>query len=280
MFRFNNPDAFLVLLLTLAAYATVRAVESGRTRWIVLAGALVGFGFLAKMLQAFLVVPAFGARVPAGRARLGRRRIGQLAVGAAALVAAAGWWVLAVKLTPAADRPYIGGSQNNSLWNLIFGYNGFGRLTGNETGSVGGAGAPAAARGARQGDPIVRCGHGRQISWLLPAALILLVPGSPCAARRPDRPHPGRSCALGRMAPGNRRGVQLRSRHHPSVLHGGAGAGGRRHCRNRRLHAVGPSTRSGQPDRARLGGRGYGRVGVGADGSQPDLVSRSTGSRS
>ena len=60
MFRFNNPDAFLVLLLTLAAYATVRAVEDGRTRWVVLAGALVGFGFLAKMLQAFLVLPAFG----------------------------------------------------------------------------------------------------------------------------------------------------------------------------------------------------------------------------
>ena len=69
--------------------------------------------------------------------------------GGVALVAAAGWWVLAVLLTPAADRPYIGGSQNDSLWNLIFGYNGFGRLTGNESGSVGG-GQAAAARGARR----------------------------------------------------------------------------------------------------------------------------------
>ena len=59
MFRFNNPDALLVLLMTVAAYAMVRAIESGRTRWIALAGALLGFGFLTKMLQAFLVLPAF-----------------------------------------------------------------------------------------------------------------------------------------------------------------------------------------------------------------------------
>ena len=53
---------------------------------------------------------------------------------------ASGWWVAAVELTPAADRPYIGGSQDNSILNLIFGYNGFGRLSGSESGSVGGAG--------------------------------------------------------------------------------------------------------------------------------------------
>ena len=60
------------------------------------------------------------------------------------VVVAAGWWVAAVALTPAADRPYVGGSQNNSILNLIFGYNGFGRLTGNESGSVGGGRWPAA----------------------------------------------------------------------------------------------------------------------------------------
>src|SRR5205085_3504051 len=59
MFRFNNPDALLVLLLTGAAYAMVRALEHGKTAWLALAGALVGFGFLAKMLQALVVVPAF-----------------------------------------------------------------------------------------------------------------------------------------------------------------------------------------------------------------------------
>ncbi len=79
MFRFNNPDALLVLLLTVAAYATVRALEAGRTRWLVLAGALVGFGFLTKMLQAFLVVPAFGLVYLIAAPTPLRRRIGQLA---------------------------------------------------------------------------------------------------------------------------------------------------------------------------------------------------------
>ena len=104
MFRFDNPDALLVLLLTGAAYAIMRAVESGRTGWLVLAGALVGFGFLTKMLQAFLVLPGVRAGLliagaagagPAGAAAAGR---------AGAMVAAAGWWVAVVELTPAADR--------------------------------------------------------------------------------------------------------------------------------------------------------------------------------
>ncbi len=58
MFRYNNPDALLVLLLVAAAYAPVRAIEKASTRWIVLAGALIGFAFLAKMMQAFVVIPA------------------------------------------------------------------------------------------------------------------------------------------------------------------------------------------------------------------------------
>jgi 4-amino-4-deoxy-L-arabinose transferase-like glycosyltransferase len=187
MFRYNNPDAFLVLLLTAAAYGTVRAVESGRTRWIVLAGALVGFGFLAKMLQAFLVLPAFGLVFLVAAPGSLFRRIRQLALGAVALVVAAGWWVLAVQLTPAADRPYIGGSQDNSLWNLIFGYNGFGRLTGNETGSVGGGGGGG---GGSQWGPtgltrLFGSEMGSQISWLLPAALILLVAGLVYTRRAP-----------------------------------------------------------------------------------------------
>src|SRR6202011_1458924 len=140
MFRFNNPDALLVLLLTGAAYATVRAIEGGRTKWLILASTLIGFGFLTKMLQAFVVVPVFAlAYLIAGPPKLGRRLV-QLALAGVALIVSSLWWVVAVMAIPAADRPFIGGSQNNSLWNLIFGYNGFGRLTGNETGSVGGGG--------------------------------------------------------------------------------------------------------------------------------------------
>jgi 4-amino-4-deoxy-L-arabinose transferase-like glycosyltransferase len=177
MFRFNNPDALLVLLLTAGAYAMVRALEAGRTKWLILAGTLVGFGFLTKMLQALLVVPAFGlVYLVAGPTPI-RRRVVQLVGFLAALVASAGWWVAIVALVPASARPYIGGSQDNSILNLIFGYNGFGRLTGNETGSVGG-GAQAGGRWGPTGWlRMFNADYGGQISWLLPAALILLVAG-------------------------------------------------------------------------------------------------------
>ena len=176
MFRFNNPDALLTLLMTLAAYAVTRAIEAGKTRWLVLAGALLGFGFLAKMLQAFLVLPGFAlAYLVAGPRGLGRRTLQVLAGGAAVLVAA-GWWLAAVMLTPAADRPYIGGSTNNSILGLTFGYNGFGRLDGNETGSVGFGGHGVAATGGSSGlTRLFASDMGGQISWLLPAALIALV---------------------------------------------------------------------------------------------------------
>ena len=156
MFRFNNPDALLVLLLTAGAYALTRALEQGSTRWVVFAFSLVGFGFLAKMLQALIVLPVFAlVYLFAGPPRLGRR-IRQLALGGAAMLVSAGWWIAIVELTPAASRPYIGGSQNNSLWNLIFGYNGFGRLTGNENGSVGGGAAGRFTLGGDRADTAVQ----------------------------------------------------------------------------------------------------------------------------
>ncbi len=186
MFRFNNPDALLVLLLTLAAYALTRAVESGRTRWIVLGGALIGFGFLAKMMQAFLVLPPFAlAYLVAGPPRLGRRLL-QLLAGAAAVIVSAGWWVAAVMLTPAADRPYVGGSTSDSILQLALGYNGLGRLDGNEAGSVGfggaggggaragGGGAGSAFGGSTGISRLLGSAMGGQISWLLPAALVAL----------------------------------------------------------------------------------------------------------
>ncbi len=181
MFRFNNPDALLVLLMTAAAYAMVRATESGRTRWIVLAGALLGFGFLAKMLQAFLVLPAFAlVYLVAGPPRLGRRA-GQLLAGGAALLVTAGWWVAIVQFIPAADRPYVGGSTNNSVLQLALGYNGLGRLDGNETGSVGFSGGGGAGRGGGSAfggstglGRLFGGEMGGQISWLLPAALMAL----------------------------------------------------------------------------------------------------------
>jgi 4-amino-4-deoxy-L-arabinose transferase-like glycosyltransferase len=175
MFRYNNPDALLTLVLTAAAYATVRAVEAGRTRWLVLAGALIGFGFITKMLQALILLPVLAlVYLLAGPPKLGRRIV-QLIYTGVALLVSAGWWVAAVQLTPAADRPYVGGSTNNSELNLIFGYNGFGRLTGNETGSVGGHGTPGNMWGPTGWDRLFLSSMGGQISWLIPGALIGLV---------------------------------------------------------------------------------------------------------
>jgi 4-amino-4-deoxy-L-arabinose transferase-like glycosyltransferase len=178
MFRFNDPDALLALVLVAAAYAVVRALEGARTGWLVVAGGLVGLGFLTKMLQALPVVPAFGlVYLVAAPAPL-RRRVGQLVAAGAALAVSGLWWVVAVMLVPAADRPYIGGSQNNSLWNLIFGYNGFGRLTGNESGSVGGGQAGTGGRWGVTGVlRMFNADFGGQASWLLPAATILLLAG-------------------------------------------------------------------------------------------------------
>ena len=115
MFRFNNPDALLVLLLTAGAYAMVRALEAASTRWLLLAFTLVGFGFLTKMLQALLVVPAFGLVYLIAAPTPLRRRLGQLIGAGVALLVSAGWWVAIVELIPASARPYIGGSQDNSL---------------------------------------------------------------------------------------------------------------------------------------------------------------------
>jgi 4-amino-4-deoxy-L-arabinose transferase-like glycosyltransferase len=170
IFRFNNPDALLVLLMTVAAYLLVRALENGRTKWLVLCGVVLGFAFLAKMLQAFLVVPGFAvAYLVAGPPRLGKR-IWQTVLLGVGIIVGAGWWILAAQLTPAADRPYFGGSTDNNILQLAIGYNGLGRLDGSETGSIGGGGFGGSTGIFR----LFQTEFGGQISWLLPAALISL----------------------------------------------------------------------------------------------------------
>jgi 4-amino-4-deoxy-L-arabinose transferase-like glycosyltransferase len=190
MFRFNNPDALLVLLMVLAAYCVVRATESGATRWMVFAGTALGFAFLTKLLQAFLVAPglalAFLVAAPIGM----WQRVWKLLVGGVAMVVSAGWYLLLVELWPADSRPYIGGSTNNSLVQLALGYNGIqriagggfpgggpGHLPGGAQGGHGGPGAPGNVFFG--GEPgigrMFGQSMGTEASWLLPAALIGLV---------------------------------------------------------------------------------------------------------
>ncbi|RZS89955.1 4-amino-4-deoxy-L-arabinose transferase-like glycosyltransferase [Motilibacter rhizosphaerae] len=194
MFRFNNPDALLVLCMALAAYWMTRATEDARTTWLLLAGSAIGVGFLAKMLQVLLVVPGF-ALVYLVLAPTGFwRRVRQLLLAGVALVASAGWWVAIVELWPASDRPYIGGSQHNSILELVIGYNGLGRLDGDETGSVVGGGGGAGGNGGGMWGStgltrLFGSEIGGQVSWLIPAALVALVAGLALTwrAQRTDR---------------------------------------------------------------------------------------------
>jgi 4-amino-4-deoxy-L-arabinose transferase-like glycosyltransferase len=189
MFRYNNPDAMLALLLTAATYATIRGLERAQTKWLVLAGALVGFGFITKMMQAFLILPVMAVVYLLAAPTGWWRRVWQVCVMGLSVVVAAGWWVAAVALTPAADRPYVGGSQNNNILNLIFGYNGFGRLTGNESGSVGGGTAGGSMWGPTGWTRLFNDTFGNMMSWLLPGALVMgaLLLVLTIRARRTDR---------------------------------------------------------------------------------------------
>jgi 4-amino-4-deoxy-L-arabinose transferase-like glycosyltransferase len=173
MFRYNNPDALLVLLLVAAAYCVLRATETASTRWMALAGCVIGFAFLTKLLQAFLVLPGlalvFLVAAPVGM----WKRIGTLLVGAATMVVSAGWYLALVDLWPADARPYIGGSTDNSLLQLALGYNGIQRIAGGGPGGAGNLFFGGDAGIGRLFGPSM----GVEASWLLPAALIGLAAG-------------------------------------------------------------------------------------------------------
>ncbi len=141
IFRYNQPDALLVLCSVAALWFTVRGLEDGRTRWLVLAGVCVGLGFETKMLVALVVVPGIAAAwlwcAPGARSRL--RTAGQLLAGGAAMTLVGGAWPLLVELTPASQRPWISGTSDNRVLSLIFEYNGVGRVDG-QAGGPGGVG--------------------------------------------------------------------------------------------------------------------------------------------
>ncbi|WP_439382320.1 ArnT family glycosyltransferase [Amycolatopsis lexingtonensis] len=181
MFRFNNPDALLVLLMVAGAYFVVRATEKASPGWLALAGAAIGFGFLTKMMQAFLVLPAFGlVYLLAAPTSLGKRLL-HLGGAVVSLVVSAGWFIALVELWPASSRPYIGGSEGDSLLELALGYNGLGRIFGGEGNGGGmGGGGMGGNTGFGGSTGLFRmfgASFGTEISWLLPAALIGLVAG-------------------------------------------------------------------------------------------------------
>ena len=190
MFRFNNPDALLVLMLVAGAYCLTRALERAGTRWVVAAGTMIGFAFLAKMMQAFLVVPAFALVYLVAAPTGPRRRVLQMLAGGVAIIVSAGWWVAIVALWPASSRPMIDGSSDNSILNLITGYNGLGRIFGSGgPGGPGGGGGGGNFSGATGVLRLFNSVMGGQASWLLPAALLALVAGLVATRRAPRTDH-------------------------------------------------------------------------------------------
>jgi 4-amino-4-deoxy-L-arabinose transferase-like glycosyltransferase len=184
IFRYDNPDALLTFLLVAAAWALGRGLEAGRLRWALLAAALVGTAFLTKFLQAYLVLPAFALVWLVSAPVSLRRRIGGLVASAFVVALSSSWWVAIVELLPASARPYIGGSTNNSVLDLILGYDGLGRIFGSGgsglssaiDGASGGIGAGGGPGGSPfGGDPgllrLFNAEFGGQIAWLLPVAI-------------------------------------------------------------------------------------------------------------
>lgn len=187
MFRYNNPDAMLTVLLVGAACATLRALEGRRpVLWLVVAGTLVGMGFLTKMLEAFLVLPALALTYLLFASPSLPRKLLHLIASLAALTVSAGWWVALVGLWPAAARPYVGGSSTNSVVELALGYNGVARLLGSTTVSTTSAGTGTGHVGR-----IWRSDLGAEVMWLLPAALVLAL--FTLVALRRSAPPPGTS---------------------------------------------------------------------------------------
>ncbi len=178
--RHNNPDALLILLSVAALWFVLRALEDGKTRWIVLAGAAVGGAFTTKMGAGLLVLPALFAAylwaAPVSRSRA----LVQLLIGGGVFVAVAGAWPLLMALTPAPDRPWISGTTDNSIWSLITQYNGLGRLNGQQ-GGPGGIGGPGGGPGGAGGGVfggeagwarLFNSALGPQVAWLTGFAVV------------------------------------------------------------------------------------------------------------
>ena len=260
----QQPRRLLVLLLCGAAYAVTRALEQApRWRWLTFAGSLVGFAFLAKMLQAFLVAPGVRLAYLIAAPTSFWKRIGHLTPWASRWSCRPAWWI--------ADRPALArrepartsaARRTTAFWNCVFGYNGLGRLTGKETGSRG------RHRGQRRGGQwgptgpfrMFNSSFGGQVSWLLPAALLLLVAGLVWTLREPrtDR---------SRAAPDHVGRVAARHRHSCSASSGGIihqyytvalapaiGAPGG----HRRLDGMGPPEADRRPGRPGRDGGGDG----------------------
>ncbi len=198
MFRFNNPDAVMMLLMTAGAYCTVRALQRASGRWLALAGVALGFAFLAKMLEGLMVMPALALAYLIAAPTTLRNRLLHLLGALAALIVSSGWYVAVTLAWPASSRPYLAGSTDDNFMNLVLGYNGFARVLGRNHGGFQRPQTPQAQQQLQQqiqqfqqqmgsrgrggfggfGDQqhgLTRLFSGEfgfEVAWLLPAALL------------------------------------------------------------------------------------------------------------
>ncbi|WHT17983.1 glycosyltransferase family 39 protein [Crossiella sp. CA-258035] len=171
--RHNNPDTLLVLLLTLAAWALSNAVRSGRLLPLLACALAVGLAFNTKMLQAYLIVPAAAAAYLVGVSGPWWRKLLRLGLAGVVLLGVSLSWLLAVDSVDPAERPFIGSSTDNTVSELLFGYNGFGRLLGqNRVGSPGLNAGGGGGGNASGWDRLLSGEVGGQIAWLFPLALL------------------------------------------------------------------------------------------------------------
>ena len=176
IFRFDNPDAFMVLLVVVAAYCVTRAIEHGRTWWLVGAGVAFGFGFLTKSGEAVLNVPAFGLAYLVAAPVPFWRRVLQLLAAALAIVVSAGWWIAAVLLTPgggpAVHRRVDRQQPARARLRLQRARAAVRRGRQHEPAAAGAAGSSFGGTAGLQ--RLFSGEFGLEISWLLPAAVVLL----------------------------------------------------------------------------------------------------------
>lgn len=175
--RYNNPDPLMVLLMLSALYAGVRATESGQARLLFLAACLLALGFLAKQLQAFLVLPAIAAVFLLYAPKAWKTKLQTVTIAGLILVVSSIAWPLWVDLTPAASRPYVGGSATNRMMELTLGYNGLDRVLKQEA-DPWSVLLPAEMRSVETDAGFFRLfnpNYGQEIGWLLLPALIACV---------------------------------------------------------------------------------------------------------
>ncbi len=175
MSGFNNPDAILMCFLTASGYCFIKALESHPIRNLILSAIFSGLAFNTKMLQGLMILPAiYVVYLCFAKPKL-NKRILHLGIFTGVVMLASLSWSILVYLTPAEMRPWVGSTNDNNIWSLIFGYNGFGRLLGNSPGNGGGGGGRTGFGGTTGIFRMFNEEFGPNIAWFIPAALIGMI---------------------------------------------------------------------------------------------------------